>query len=181
MNDDNPGLILVTGIMASGKSTVAQLLSERFAKSVHLRGDIFRRMIVNDRREVRPDAAADELEQLRLRYRLAAQTADVYFEAGFTVIVQDVVVGPMLDEFISFIKNRPLYVVVLCPKPSVVAEREATRLKKGYGVWTVEALDQVLRKETPRIGMWLDSSELTPEETVAEILRKLQDEARVRD
>ncbi|RCW42175.1 hypothetical protein DFP97_1184 [Paenibacillus prosopidis] len=31
-------IILVTGIMASGKSTVAQLLSEKFDKSVHLRG-----------------------------------------------------------------------------------------------------------------------------------------------
>ncbi|MDF2650882.1 MAG: hypothetical protein K0Q73_6687, partial [Paenibacillus sp.] len=31
--------------------------------------------------------------------------------------------------------------------------------------------------ETPRIGMWLDSSELTPEETVNEIITRLQDEA----
>ena len=38
--------IVVTGIMAAGKSTVAQLLAERFARSVQLRGDAFRRMIV---------------------------------------------------------------------------------------------------------------------------------------
>jgi dephospho-CoA kinase len=38
-----PRLILVTGIMAAGKSTVAQLLAERLApQSVHLRGDVFR-------------------------------------------------------------------------------------------------------------------------------------------
>jgi dephospho-CoA kinase len=53
---ENPSIILITGIMASGKSTVAQLLSEQFDKSVHLRGDIFRRMIVNNRKEVRPDS-----------------------------------------------------------------------------------------------------------------------------
>ncbi|TMV49115.1 phosphotransferase [Paenibacillus mesophilus] len=172
-----PGIILVTGIMASGKSTIAQLLSERFEKSVHVRGDLFRRMIVNNRKEMQPDAGNDELEQLRLRYRLAAHTADAYYEAGFIVVVQDVVVGPMLNEFVSFIRNRPLYVVVLCPNASVVEQREAARAKKGYGAWTVEMLNGLLQNETPRIGMWLDSSELTPEETVDEILARLQDEA----
>jgi predicted kinase len=176
-----PGIILITGIMASGKSTVAQLLAERFEKSVHLRGDTFRRMIVNNRKEVHPDAGSDELDQLRLRYRLAAQSADTYFQAGFTVVVQDVVVGPMMHDFISYIQSRPLYVVVLCPTPSVVAQRESDRNKKGYGVWTVEGLDRLLREETPRIGMWLDSSRLTPEETVNEILSRLQDEALLKE
>ncbi len=177
MITEHPSIILVTGIMASGKSTVAQLLSERFEKSVHLRGDIFRRMIVKNRKEVQPNAGKDEMDQLRLRYRLAAQSADAYFQAGFTVVVQDVVIGPMLNDFISFIQSRPFYVVVLCPNSSVVTQRENARLKKGYGAWTVEELDSLLRNETPRIGMWLDSSELTPEETVNEIITRLQDEA----
>ncbi|MCR8634562.1 AAA family ATPase [Paenibacillus radicis (ex Xue et al. 2023)] len=179
MLTEGPGIILVTGIMASGKSTVAQLLSERFEQSVHLRGDIFRRMIVNNRQEVEPNAGKDELDQLRLRYRLAAHSADAYFQAGFTVIVQDVVVGPMLNDFISFIQSRPFYVVVLCPNSTVVKQREAARSKKGYGAWTVEGLDNLLRNETPRLGMWLDSSELTAEETVEEILRRFQDEAKL--
>ncbi|MFD0682553.1 MULTISPECIES: AAA family ATPase [unclassified Paenibacillus] len=179
MLKEGPDIILVTGIMASGKSTVAQLLSERFEQSVHLRGDIFRRMIVNNRQEVEPNAGEDELDQLRLRYRLAAHSADAYFQAGFTVIVQDVVVGPMLNDFISFIESRPFYVVVLCPNSTVVKQREAARSKKGYGAWTVEGLDNLLRNETPRLGMWLDSSELTAEETVEEILRRFQDEARL--
>lgn len=177
MLSGKPGIILITGIMASGKSTVAQLLSERLDKSVHLRGDLFRRMIVNDRKEVRPDAGEAELEQLRLRYRLAAQAADTYFEAGFTVVVQDVVIGPMLSEWISFLRSRPLYLVVLCPDPSAVRQREAARGKKGYGAWTVEALDRVLRSETPRIGMWLDSSDWTAEETVQAILTRAGAEA----
>ena len=40
-------IFLITGLMASGKSTVAQVLAERLPRSVHLRGDAFRRMIVN--------------------------------------------------------------------------------------------------------------------------------------
>jgi chloramphenicol 3-O-phosphotransferase len=177
MMTERPSIILITGIMASGKSTVAQLLSERFGKSVHLRGDIFRRMIVNDRKEVQPDAGVDELDQLRLRYRLAAQAAEMYVQAGFTVVVQDVVVGSVLNDFVSYIQSSPFYVVVLCPNREAVALREAGRAKKGYGAWSVEGLDHVLRNETPRIGLWLDSSELTPEETVNEIMGRLQNDA----
>ena len=38
--------------MAAGKSTIAQALAERLPKSVHLRGDLFRRMIVNGQAEM---------------------------------------------------------------------------------------------------------------------------------
>ena len=177
MTDNQPVLLLVTGIMASGKSTVAQLLAERFERSVHVRGDVFRKMIVNDRREVRPDAGDDELEQLRLRYRLTANAADAYREAGFNVIVQDVVVGRLLTEFLAFVKHRPVYVVVLCPSVRAVEEREASRSKKGYGIWTPSQLDDVLRRETPRVGMWLDSTDMTPEQTADAIMSRFEREA----
>lgn len=55
----------------------------------------------------------------------------------------------------------------------MVRAREAERPKTGYGVWTVEALDHALRAETPRIGLWLDTSEHTPAQTVSEILGNL--------
>ncbi|WP_274365756.1 AAA family ATPase [Paenibacillus thermotolerans] len=177
MLPDRHCIILVTGIMASGKSTVAQLLAERFQTSVHVRGDVYRKMIVNNRKEVEPDAGKEQLDQLLLRYRLAAQTADAYFKAGFTVILQDVVIGKMLNDFISMIQGRPFYVVVLCPNAEAVARRETGRSKKGYGAWSVEGLDHVLRNETPRIGLWLDSSDFTPEETVDVILSRVWDEA----
>ena len=70
-------------------------------------------------------------------------------------------------------RTRPFYVVVLAPSASAVQGREAGRRKTGYGVWTVDALDQSLRGETPRIGLWLDTSEQTPEQTVAAILDNL--------
>ncbi|WP_334074482.1 MULTISPECIES: phosphotransferase-like protein [Paenibacillus] len=173
-----PAIYLITGIMASGKSTVAQLLAEQLEHSVHLRGDVFRKMIVNHRVEMTPEAERAEAEsQLRLRYRLAAEAADTYANAGFTVVVQDVVVGPLLSDFIAYVHSRPLYVIVLCPDTKVVAKREAERAKKGYGAWTIEALNSVLQQETPRIGLWLDTSRLSPEETVAQIRARANPEA----
>jgi predicted kinase len=175
----SPAPAVITGISAAGKSTVAQALAERLPRSVHLRGDSFRRMIVNDRADMRPDRQEAALEQLRLRHRLTAQALDTYVAAGFTVVAQDVLLGPMLEEILGDIATRPLSVVVLCPSVDSVTAREAGRNKVGYADWTVEELDHGLREQTPRIGLWLDNSKQTVEQTVDEILRRLPHEGLV--
>ncbi|AZK94281.1 MULTISPECIES: AAA family ATPase [Streptomyces] len=174
-------VVLVTGIMAAGKSTVAQALAERLPRSAHVRGDAFRRMLVSGRADMGADEAgrAEVLEQLRLRHRIAAHTADLYAEAGWTAIVQDIVIGEELPAFVSLVRTRPLYVVVLAPDASAVAAREEQRPKTGYGLgWTPEGMDALLRAETPRIGLWLDSAGLTPAETVDAVMARAG-EARV--
>ncbi|WP_405976690.1 AAA family ATPase [Streptomyces sp. NBC_00988] len=164
------GVVLITGVMASGKSTVAQALAERLPRAAHVRGDVFRRMTVSGREDYVPGAGGEGESQLRLRYRLAAATADAYAEAGFTAVVQDVVLGAELPAYVDLIRTRPLHVIVLAPTPATVTAREAGRAKNGYGAWTVEELDRSLRTETPRIGLWLDSSGLTVGETVDAIV-----------
>ena len=72
-------VILLTGIQAAGKSTIAQLLAERLPQSVHVRGDLFRRMIINGRADMTPDPASEAVRQLRLRHQLAATVSDAYF------------------------------------------------------------------------------------------------------
>jgi chloramphenicol 3-O-phosphotransferase len=171
--DSEKGVIVITGVMAAGKSTVAQLLAERFRRGVHVRGDAFRRMIVSGREEMMPETTDEAVRQLLLRHRLAASVADGYFEAGFTVVVQDVILGAMLHEMVNYIHSRPLYVVALCPNQEEVRKREQSRPKKGYGAWTVSALDDSLRNETPKLGLWLDTSNQTPEQTVDVIMRDI--------
>jgi adenylylsulfate kinase-like enzyme len=97
-------VILITGIQAAGKSTVAQLLAERLPRSVHLRGDAFRRMIVSGRAGMTPNVPAEAVRQLRLRHRLTAVAADTYFEAGFTVVAQDVILGEHLAGLVAGIR-----------------------------------------------------------------------------
>jgi hypothetical protein len=92
--------------------------------------------------------------------------------------VQDVVLGEHLRPYLDAITTRPLYLVVLAPTREAVAAREAARAKSGYGSWTVGGLDHVLRDETPHLGLWVDSSGQTPEQTVDAVLDRL-DEARV--
>ena len=164
---------LLTGVSAAGKSTVAQILATRFERGVHVKGDVFRRMVVSGRHEMSMAPTDEAIDQLRLRYRLGASTADGYATAGFTVVVQDVILGHHLREYVERIRTRPLHVVVLAPRVDVVRAREAGRQKTAYrGADTPEAMDAALREDTPRLGLWLDTSEQTPEETVVEILAR---------
>ncbi len=175
-----PGVVLITGAMAAGKSTVAQRLAQRLPRAAHVRGDGFRRMIVSGRRDLGPDQSAEATEQLWLRYRLTATVADGYARAGFTAVVQDVVLGPALTEYVDLPVTRPRHVVVLAPRPDVLAARDGARHKRGYGAWTAQELERALRADTPRLGLWLDTSDQAVDETVDEILARLP-EARLPD
>lgn len=171
------GVWLVTGVQAAGKSTVADLLARQFDRGVHVRGGQFYRWAVCGWVHV-GDPRADEARRLLdLRYRLAALTADEYCDAGFTVIVQDNIFGADVPAWLESVKTRPRHLVVLRPSIAVVSERERERHaatgKTAYrpGEFSVEDLDEQLAK-TPPIGLWLDTSEMSPAETVAEILRR---------
>lgn len=172
-------IILITGIQAAGKSTIAQKLAEQLPRSVHLRGDLFRRMVINGRADMTPDPSTEAVLQLRLRHRLTAATCDEYFRAGFTVVAQDIVLGDHLTEMVQMIQQRPLLVVVLAPRPDAVAARETARSKNTYDQWTIDQLDQGLRTQTPRLGLWLDTSDQTPGETTNEILQRAWTEASI--
>jgi chloramphenicol 3-O-phosphotransferase len=171
-------IVLIAGNMAAGKSSVAQALAERLPRSVHLRGDLFRRMIVNGRAEMGVELSREAERQLQLRYALAAEVARRYAQAGFTVAYQDIIIGPTLSDVVrSFFPYQP-FVVVLCPRPEVVVARDQARAKTGYpDRASVEAFDRILRMETPRLGYWLDTSELTIDGTVAHILAQMPEGA----
>jgi hypothetical protein len=87
------------------------------------------------------------------------------------------VVGKRLDDFLLDLRNRPVMFVLLMPRPHVVEQRDASRgYKRVFSVWGY--LDEVMRRETKRTGLWIDSSDLSAEATVELILKRLS-EARV--
>lgn len=168
-----PKVLIVTGVMASGKSTVARAIAERLPRSVHIKGDVFRRMIVSGRSEPEPDNMVAAERQLALRHEITAMVAARYVQEGFSVVLQDVILGEHLAQMTDSLSALDCGVVVLNPSVPEIEARERARAKKGYRGWTPSELVHALETETPRIGLWLDTTNLSVEETVDAILDRV--------
>ena len=174
-------LFVISGVSAAGKSTVARLLAERFERGVCVPGDAIRAMMVSGRVDTRPGAGAEALRQLALRYAGALSVAEVFLSGGFDVVVEDVIIGPILRDFLGLVPAPEFHLVFLDPDAAAIErrERERDRIAYGPGRWSVGGLQAVLRTETERIGLWLDTTRQTAEQTVEAILADL-DASRVR-
>ena len=166
--------------MAVGKSTIGEALALRLEKSVHLRGDIFRRMIVRGRENMSDNPSPEALHQLDMRHSLTARVAIDYYNNGFTVVVQDNFLGNKLAYFSELLDPYPTYIIVLNPSLQTIKQREHNRQKIGYTGFSVESLHDSFLRETPRIGLWLDTSEMTIERVVKEIENRVEKEGLIR-
>ncbi|HZR44984.1 MAG TPA: hypothetical protein VFB12_33025 [Ktedonobacteraceae bacterium] len=175
---NQPALIVVTGIMAAGKSTIARLLAQRFARGVHIEADALQRMIVSGGEWVsepgEPHGEADV--QLRLRLRNMCLLGISFFEAGFTVVLDDIILGDRWLQLQEELCSLPFSLVVLAPQIDVVQQRDLSRSKTTQGhAWAIY-LDKALRTTMTGTGLWVDTSKQTPEETVDYILQHLSRE-----
>jgi chloramphenicol 3-O-phosphotransferase len=179
-------IYLISGIPGAGKTTVSRLLARRFARGVHVESDSLQKLIVTGGAWPDGQPSGENTEwatleegqrQLRLRCRNACLLAGSFLDAGFTPVVDDVIIGGRLQHFRDDLRERPLMFVLLTPNADIVNERDEARPDKHvFHKWGY--LDDTMRSETPRAGLWLDTSEMTAEEAVDEILRRI-DQARI--
>ena len=168
-------LFVISGVSAAGKSTVARLLAGHFDRGVCVPGDAIHSMVVSGRLDMRPDSGEGELRQLVLRYAGALAVASVYLRAGFDVVVEDVIIGPVLRDFLELVPVPEFHLVFLDPDAAAIERRERERDGTTYapGRWSAGELRALLREETERIGLWLDSTSLSAGQTVEAILADL--------
>ena len=172
---DPSGVVVVSGVPGAGKTTVAGLLSERFRAGVHLEADRLQMMVVAGGRWAGDGPMAEWNRQLQVRTRVAAAAADVWCRAGFVPVIDDIYVSrARTDLLITRLEARPVRLVVLAPEPSTALARDAQRPDKTVGEKWLQ-LDAVQREELSGFGLWIDSTALTAEQTVDQILEQLDD------
>jgi predicted kinase len=178
LTEELPRIIVVTGVQAAGRSTVARLLARHFERGVHIEADLLYQMIVTGRvlpqePGVMPPGAE---RQLRLRLRNACLLARSFYEAGFSVVIDEIIIGERFDHLKEDLTGLPFELVVLTPRAEVVVkDRDAARGKHVVlgEEWAVY-LDGELRRTMAGVGLWIDNGNQTPEETVDEIVRRLE-------
>jgi adenylate kinase family enzyme len=163
-------IYLISGLPGAGKSSVSYLLAKRFERGVHIEADLLQQMIVAGGLWPEWEPREEAMRQFELRRRNVSMLADSFFDAGFTPVIDDIVIGPRIDEYVCGLRGRPLLFVMLVPRPDVVRKREMSRKKHVFDRWA--HLDEEMRRATPKVGLWLDTSALTAEETVEEVLRR---------
>jgi predicted kinase len=178
-SENKPILIVVTGIMAAGKSTIAQLLAQRFARGVHIEADVLQRMIVSGSVWVSlpGEPEGEAAQQLRLRLKHMCLLARSFFEGGFTVVLDDIIMGERWSHLQEELHGLPFSLVVLAPHADVVVgQRDVNRSKEPQGSAWATYLDHELRATMAGTGFWIDTSKQTPEETVDSILQHIRSE-----
>jgi chloramphenicol 3-O-phosphotransferase len=172
---DHHTIIAITGIQAAGKSTVAHLLAERFSRGVHIEADALQRMIVSGAAWVeQPGPPHGEAKrQLRLRLTNMSLLARSFFDAGFTVVLDDIILGDRYHHLVAELHGYPFSLIVLAPRLATVQQRDHTRPKRTLGNAWATYLDAELHATMRNTGIWIDNANQTPDETVNEIIRRL--------
>jgi hypothetical protein len=169
-----PAIILVTGIQAAGKSTISRLLARRFPRGAHIEGDTLQHMIVSGAEGAQEagELNGEAERQYLLRLKHMCLLGRSFYEAGFTPVLDDIVLGESWEYVSELLHGLPVTLFVLAPQVEVVVQvRDRTRGKRPLGEEWAYFLDSAFRQQMTGIGHWLDTSQQTPEETVEKIIQ----------
>ena len=184
--DPRTAIFVISGTQGAGKSTVSGMLAARFERGAYVSADILQRMIVSGRQWPQaqqtnintPDVEDEAVRQLRLRLGNMCLLGRSFFDAGFTVVLDDIVVGDRLSDLREDLADVEFMFVMLTPSIETVRDRERQRGTELWREW--EWLTESIAETTDRIGLWLDTSHQTPEQTVDEIMTRAWEEALVK-
>ena len=180
-SDAEWGCVIVTGMPGAGKTTIADLVGRRLPRSAQVGGDAVNAMIRSGSVWFLGMPAEEALRQDELCNRNMCALANNFFDFGFTVLMDTVLADRAeLDFFIALISPRPVRLVVLAPGIEVCKDRNAQREpQEQFDFDGYEELQADMLREFTDVGWWLDTADMTPEETADRIMAELRGRARV--
>lgn len=155
----------------SGKSTVADLLARRLPKAARLSGDVVAGMILGGRVWALGEPAVEARTQVELTNRNLALLANSFTSSRFAAVIETVIPDrAQLGALIVALAPAPL-LIVLSPGIATCQARNATRDERERWEFTgYEQLEAQMASEFGDLGWWLDTAQITPEQTVDRIM-----------
>jgi chloramphenicol 3-O-phosphotransferase len=161
-------ILLLTGPPASGKNTIAELLAKRLERCAAIDVDELRAMIVQPNGltwESRERSAQEDLV-----VKNACAVAQNFMEAGYDVVVSDVITERSLDMYKKALSKTTVKTIVLLPTENEIMGRLLSRpdyLSRGE---VTSVYDQQARFAD--YDDKLDNTEIQPDDVVDWLLER---------
>ena len=170
---------LISGRPAAGKTTTSKAFAKKFSKAAVISRDDLQDQIVSG--NVQPDALPIEEAgfQIDMNVRNQCALAKSYLQHGFIPICDEVVGQYQLAIYKKLLKDNKIHLVTLNPTLDVAQKRDKLRSSESQFNVPV-SLDLVQQDRMARwkilqesvltlsgIGLWIDNSTMTIEETVS--------------